>query len=147
MRLKRWLCPPQVVFFGCAEDSAPTIVYIPNQEVSFPSNVSTFKFSYTDEEVQVLAMSCAETCGCPHAFLYCAVWMKHRAIWAQGMLDNGFRAVAGNPRAPKAPLAIGCLLVATAGQRCECRSWMKPLELHGLRKAFIAGIPFGSVSI
>jgi len=41
----------KVTFFGCGED-APTFVYIPNHFVTFPSNTSTFKFAYDDEELQ-----------------------------------------------------------------------------------------------
>ena len=42
-----------MTFFGCYED-APTIVYIPNQMVTYASNVSTFKFVYSDAEIKVV---------------------------------------------------------------------------------------------
>jgi len=41
-----------VTFFGCDDDSAPALVYVPNQFNTYPSNTSTFKFEYSDEELE-----------------------------------------------------------------------------------------------
>ncbi|KAI9097414.1 lysophospholipase catalytic domain-containing protein [Phlyctochytrium arcticum] len=36
---------------GAADYDGPVIVYIPNREVAYPTNTSTFQFEYSDEEV------------------------------------------------------------------------------------------------
>eukprot|EP00122_Pirum_gemmata_P018340 Pgem_evm1s17174 len=41
----------RVSFFGCYEHNIPTIVYIPNHYVSFPTNTSTSKFDYNYTEI------------------------------------------------------------------------------------------------
>jgi len=40
----------KMTIFGCYTSSAPTIVYLPNHEESYESNLSTFKTEYSDKE-------------------------------------------------------------------------------------------------
>eukprot|EP00121_Abeoforma_whisleri_P015062 Awhi_evm1s13887 len=41
----------RVTFFGCNE-TAPTIIYIPNHVISYPTNTSTFQFAYNQTEIE-----------------------------------------------------------------------------------------------
>ena len=44
----------KATFFGCYQREAPAIVYIPNHEVSYPSNFSYSKFAWTVEEQEAM---------------------------------------------------------------------------------------------